>query len=178
MAKPLVCLVLVGLLSGCAHTVELDPSDPEGIGHRYPFRPLRTEGGDQAPVPGSPTRRESRSATELQRVHRPERTPVRMPEVDRRPRPCPPLVLQNRPRFGSADSCHRTGADARIEESAAMGEVILPYGKGALCQCPMGTRGGADKPPPVGAPAPRLARIGERAPTATWRCPPSRLRLG
>jgi len=45
------------------------------------------------------------------RVHRPQRTPVRMPEVDRRPRSCPPLLLRNRSRFGSADFWHWTGCD-------------------------------------------------------------------
>lgn len=45
---------------------------------------------------------------ELQCVLRRERTPVRMPEVDRRARPCPLLVLGNRSRFGSADFWHRT----------------------------------------------------------------------
>jgi hypothetical protein len=49
----------------------------------------------------------------LQGVHRPERTPVRLPEIDRRPRPCPPLILQNRSRFGSADFWHRTGTNRR-----------------------------------------------------------------
>jgi hypothetical protein len=45
----------------------------------------------------------------LQRIHRPERTPVRMLEVSRRPRPCPPLILRNRLRSGSVDFWHRTG---------------------------------------------------------------------
>ncbi len=44
----------------------------------------------------------------LQRVHRRERTPVRMPEIDRRPRSGRLPILRNRSHFGSADFWHRT----------------------------------------------------------------------
>jgi hypothetical protein len=50
----------------------------------------------------------------LQGIHRPERTPVRMPGVDRRPRPCPPRILRNRSRFWSADCWHRTGSRSSL----------------------------------------------------------------
>jgi len=58
------------------------------------------------------------ASRELHGLHRPERTPVRMPEVGRRPRPCPLSILRNRSRFGSADFWHRRASSLRLAHSA------------------------------------------------------------